>query len=147
MTDLIRALTAGVSESAVPWKYQRTIPPFVKIVNKSNIFLHYYTKPLNRAICCTELTSSHRCLIYSTSLRNGSSHVTFRRGIGTSRCTLHSFTKEEVVTQKQNRCQGEGLQYGVPTSFFPSAYGWETCISCGLHVWWGLSWMLMLSWC
>lgn len=41
MTDLIRALTAGVSESAVPWKYQRTIPPFVKIVNKSNIFLHY----------------------------------------------------------------------------------------------------------
>lgn len=39
MTDLMRAFTAGVRrERAVPWKYQRTIPPFVKMVKRSNIF-------------------------------------------------------------------------------------------------------------
>ena len=38
MTDFMRAFTAGVSERAVPWMYQSTMPPLVKMVNKSNIF-------------------------------------------------------------------------------------------------------------
>ena len=37
MTDLMRALTAEVRVEAVGWKYQRTIPPLVNIVNRSNI--------------------------------------------------------------------------------------------------------------
>jgi hypothetical protein len=30
-------LTAGVRDSAVPWKYHSTMPPFVKMENQSNI--------------------------------------------------------------------------------------------------------------
>lgn len=41
MTDLISALTAGVSERAVPWMYQRTMPPLVKMVNRSNMFCSF----------------------------------------------------------------------------------------------------------
>ena len=37
MTDRMRELTAGVRDSAVPWKYHSTMPPFVKIENQSNI--------------------------------------------------------------------------------------------------------------
>ena len=37
ITVLMRALTAGVSERAVPWKYHRTMPPLVKILNRSNM--------------------------------------------------------------------------------------------------------------
>ena len=39
-TLLIKALTEGVNRSLVPWKYQRTIPPLLKIVNKSNIMFN-----------------------------------------------------------------------------------------------------------
>lgn len=37
MTVFMRAFTAGVRERAVPWKHQRTMPPLVKILNRSNM--------------------------------------------------------------------------------------------------------------
>ena len=41
ITLLIRALTEDVKVWLVPWKYQRTIPPLLKIVNKSNILVNF----------------------------------------------------------------------------------------------------------
>lgn len=67
MTDFISALTAGVRETdgvkerAVSWMYQRTIPPLVKMVNKSNIsdtsLLHvtYFLTPYLMHRICGEL--------------------------------------------------------------------------------------------
>lgn len=37
ITVLIKALTDGVNIWLVPWKHQRTMPPLLKMVNKSNI--------------------------------------------------------------------------------------------------------------
>lgn len=56
ITLLMRELIAGVKSCDVPWKHQRTIPPLLNIVKKSNILKNVKNVSVyNRKYRCAEV--------------------------------------------------------------------------------------------
>ena len=90
ITLLISSFTGKVNDWQVPWKHQRTIPPFEKIVNKSNIL----------TVCLFPFTST--TIIMNQRFSLVFSSFPFSHDAGNQRCSGRILPRDPSRNQKYN---------------------------------------------